>query len=1462
MNFRAMVEHVELSDHFSNKNEAMDFDLHGANDDDESLVVLIQKMQAAVQGALPSFGSSIKDSHLEKPSGSVVGDVPFGVRSPSRCIRATMCRSIYRDDVIKVTLLRTSGASQFQFKVNSGSADDRFMGPTSFSLELPPVIFWVNFGLISMITDLLKEIGTSFEMTSSADGFASEAFDDKHRPSSLGDVAESHVPTLSPKESLMGKIFLPNARMILCFPFEKDRDFRRYYSCDQFIALDFSSPSTLGEENVQATNPSPAGGSKKRYSSGKSSSLHLSVGNLDMYLITSASKENVEGNPFSMRELNFFAQKVLSVTDGRGRPSVISMLWQEGPLTGPWIAQRAKLLATSQDARSRNKFMAKGNEFASVTTVKDLEDSNCHTRQEMVLSSAFSLHVHLSPVVVNLGTSQYQNLHCLLHQMIDWLSCIASDPVGNVEEACGSQTSVLVECDSVEIAISLEAVESIRGSIQNELPGSWHRLKLEIQKFELLSVSNVGGLRSSNFLWVAHGEGNMWGCISGVPNEELLLISCSNSTIGRGDGEGSNVLASRFSGSDIVHFWDPECCQSYTSVIVRCGTIVAVGGRLDWFDTISFFFCLPSPEMEQASDHSLQKSYSERSVPCESSFVLNLADIALSYEPYVRNLVASEGFDSDSGSANIKEENGEQKVACLLAASSLKLRNIMAADSISRDYKIRMQDLGLLLCEVSEAKNVGGTYSVEALRKLGYVKVAQEAHFETLLRANCENGHLWEVECSESHIVVDTCHDTTSGLIRLAAQLQQLFTPDVEESIVHLQTRWNNVQQAHESDESRIFNSGSAPSIPGLRTSSIDTISKPGVVNLMDEICDDAFHLDGPLDGQSDTCESQLHISLNDAFLVEACNLSVRDAENFSCNLSLKGSVPVIGLENNDTSNSQSNFPDFIEGYFLSDLCSLPDLSLNNQPTDEVFKCKSSNVKNEEVPRGNNGWYGDSLFRILDDHVSKVSERTGPQQCVEGVASSCRTGLHEDGEIKGRVLFKNTSVIWRMHAGSDWNNSKKSVEHSAITQGRDTDVCLELALSGMKFRYDVYPDGGICVSRLSLSIQDFHLSDNSIDAPWKLVLGYYHSKDHPRESSSKAFKLDLEAVRPDPLTPLEEYRLRVAFVPMRLHLHQCQLDFLISFFGGKSLSVDQCPSFPQDLGESGMLLKRSIKVGGHIVTEEALLPYFQKFDMWPVLVRVDYSPRHVDLAALRGGKYVELVNLVPWKGVELQLKHVQAVGVYGWSCICETIIGDWLEDISQNQIHKLLKGLPPIRSLVAVGSGAAKLVSLPVKSYRKDKKLLKGMQRGTIAFLRSISLEAIGLGVHLAAGAHDILLQAEYILTSIPPSVPWPAHSGVNSNFRSNQPKDARQGIQQAYESISDGLGKSASALVRTPLKRYQRGAGVGSALASAVQAAPAAAVAPASAAARALHYALLGVRNSLDPERKKESMDKYLGTT
>ncbi|KAK3024510.1 hypothetical protein RJ639_043702, partial [Escallonia herrerae] len=1410
MNFEAKVEHIELADHFSIENDVVTVGLHGGTEDIKSKVASIRRMQAAVQDALPPTCSTVKNVDIGGLEQSASADVSCNLPSTDRCTSTRLFKGIYSDDVVKVTLLRTSGSSQCQLTLCSTPSSDSFTGPVSFSLKLPPFVFWLNFHLMGMVLDLLKILGISSETRNVS---ASESFDSKYRPSHQGDLCKSscsRVTSLSPNESLRGNIFLPNARIIFCFPFGKDGDHRDYSSWDQFLALDFSLPLNLSEEKDQAKDPTTVASSKKRHTLATSHSLHLNVGNLEIYLISSASTDNVDSSSCAAQKLTFIAQTILSVNDGRGCLSVISMLWQEGPVTGPWIAKKAKLLATSQDSSTENKWVGKGYEFASVNTVEDVEDFNTCTRQEMILSSAFFMHAHLSPVTVKLNSFNYKNLHCLLHQLADCLSCLASDPVSIKEETSVSQTSILVDCDSVEISVVLEAAESIKGSIQSELPGSWNSLKLKIQKFELLSVSNIGGILGANFLWVAHGEGILWGSITGVPDEEFLLISCKNSTRGRGDGEGSNVLSSRSSGSDIIYLWDPDNFFSHTSIIVRCGTIVAIGGRMDWLDTISSFFSLPSPELEQAGSSCSYKGDPEEKLPCGSSFVLSLMDIGLSYEPYFHRLEVGEGFDSGASSAHSSLKMEEEYVGSLLAACSLKVSNTTMAGSVEREYKIRMQDVGLLLCAVSGPNNAGLIYSAEHLRKMGYVKVAQEAHVEAIVKTDCLNGHLWEVECSESHIVFDTCHDTASGLLRLATQLQQLFAPDIEESVVHFQTRWNNVQQAHENDGKKISDGDPGPSTSQVHTSSVDTKNKPALVNLMDEIREDAFLLDGNWDGQSDFCEPKLHTSFDSNPFGEERKFSARDPECFSRNLSFTGSMPSIGLENSHLSFSQTSFPEFIEEYFLSDLSSLTDFSLNNQ---------SSN-KNGEVQRGKSGWYRDFSLRILENHVSDVTEQD------VGGARRDRTRSDECKKVKGRVLLKNINVIWRLYAGSDWHNQNNG---QSSVGGRDTTVCLELALSGIDFRYHVYPDGEICASRISLCVKDFCLNDCSNDAPWKLVLGYYQSKDHPRESSSKALKLDLEAVRPHPLTPLEEYRLHIALLPMCLHLHQCQLDFLINFFGGKCSSAELSSSYSRDSGESRVLPKKSTN---------------PKFDLWPVVVRVDYSPCRVDLAALRGGKYVELVNLVPWKGVELQLKHVQAVGVYGWSCVCETIIGEWLEDISQNQIHKLLKGLPPIRSLVSVGSGAAKLVSLPVKNYRKDQRLLKGMQRGTIAFLRSISLEAIGLGVHLAAGAHDILLQAEYILTSIPPSVPWPVQSRMNTNVRSNQPTGARQGMQQAYESISDGLGKSAAALVQNPLKRYQRGVGVGSALATAVQAAPVAVITPASAAARAAHCVLLGVRN------------------
>ncbi|XP_065870946.1 autophagy-related protein 2 isoform X2 [Euphorbia lathyris] len=1346
MRFEGEVKHIEVADYSFMVNDVMNLCPGSGSRGSTCQTLSIQHLQDEVQGALPPFASFVEDPYSDKLNAQNASDAFFR-------------------NMTKMKLLSTSGVTRCEFAINSDSIN--LKGAKSFSLQLPHFIFWVNLWSINTLLDLLKDMGKYVEMNSERGELS--PVNQKHGLSA-GDLKKGSSSTAN----LKGCILIPSARMIMCFSVGTDKDTGNCFSWNQFIAIDLSSQSTLEKGKFQNSGSLSDVNCGRRYTSKATCSLHLNTGDLKAYLVNQTCKSDAEINSCGLRIQKFFAEQILSVSSRADYPSSVSLLWQEGSVTGPWIFERAKSLATSEESRSKKKSCVKGYEFASVTSVKDMGMRTSQIREEMILSSVFCLHIRLFSVTLDLCSTQYHNLLNLLEQTMNGLSGAAGS-TANVDDAFSvSQTSILMECESVEILIRPDMKEDIKSSLQYELPGSWNCMKLKVQKLDMLTVSNIGGIGGANFFWLAHGQGKLWGSITGAPGKEFLLISCSNSTRKRGDGGGSNVLSSRFAGSDIVHLSDPKNLHEYMCITIRCGTIVAPGGRLDWLDAISSFFSRSSHEVKKVDDDKLPKG-DLKGAPCGSTFILKLVDIGLSYEPHLKNSMLKD-VNPESSSSSFKDEAGEPYVYCLLAASSLTFLN--TTEESADSYKISVQDIGFLLCAASE--NLGGTYSAEYLHKMGYVKVAREALLEAILRTNCKNGLSWELECSESHIYLETCHDTTSGLMRLGAQLQQLFAPDLEESIVHLQTRWKNVHQAQQGNE--LNGEGglySSSSISEKHASIINSSDKHGIVGLMDEICEDAFCLDGSPDRQFDSDESRASVSFEESLLGEVYGLNI--GTPVSDDLSHDISVPLIGLESSQTSYLQSGtLPELIEGYCLSELRPLSELSMGRQSVPQNLKFQSKIFGDGDLGRGNSGWYKDASVSIVENHIPESSGGASLNQILEDELPSF-DGLGPDdlGKPTGRALLKNINVTWRMFAGSDWHAQGKNKEPSRGIHGRDTTAYLELVLSGIQFQYNFFPVDGVCASKLSFSVKDFYLYDRSKSAPWKRVLGYYCSKDHPRESSSKALKLELETVRPNPVTPLEEYRLRVALLPMLLQLHQSQLDFLISFFGTKSLSTDQSSDHNQNsYGAKSSLVNN---LAGENIADEALLPYFQMFDVSPIVIRIDYSPRHVDLAALGGGKYVELVNVVPWKGVELQLKHVHAVGVYGWGTVCETIVGEWLEDISQNQIHKVLQGLPTIRSLVAVGSSAAKLISLPVESYRKDQRVLRGMQRGTIAFLRSISLEAVGLGVHLAAGAHDILVQAECILTRIPRPVTRPAKGNTKRNVRCNQPKNAQQGIQQNH---------------------------------------------------------------------------------
>lgn len=364
----------------------------------------------------------------------------------------------------------------------------------------------------------------------------------------------------------------------------------------------------------------------------------------------------------------------------------------------------------------------------------------------------------------------------------------------------------------------------------------------------------------------------------------------------------------------------------------------------------------------------------------------------------------------------------------------------------------------MLICSLPKSGLVKRTYSVEHLSKTGYVKVAQEANIEVIFRTNCENGHAWELECTESHIMLNMCHDTTFGLIQLAAQLQSLFAPDIQDYVVHLENRWNHVQQVHDISDDIMVGSEFSPSSSHSEATSHDRKSKIG--NLMDEICEDVFQLDGNSDGLAKIFESHLCPLVNNTSLVAG-----------------------------EASSSEENNPEFIEEYFLSDLRPLSGIGFKSQSS-----CKTGAVEEDRI--GNGGWYASTPLKILENHASDVEQTNVHNKSVEFEASTSDSEHVELGKAEGCILLKNMNVSWRMFGGSDWSNLKNTSQTSVMTSQRDVTTYLELVLSGIGCEYVVYPDGEISASRLSLAIQDFSLYDRSDDAPWKLVLLNYLNFTH------------------------------------------------------------------------------------------------------------------------------------------------------------------------------------------------------------------------------------------------------------------------------------------------------------------------------------------------------------------------------
>lgn len=162
----------------------------------------------------------------------------------------------------------------------------------------------------------------------------------------------------------------------------------------------------------------------------------------------------------------------------------------------------------------------------------------------------------------------------------------------------------------------------------------------------------------------------------------------------------------------------------------------------------------------------------------------------------------------------------------------------------------------------------------------------------------------------------------------------------------------------------------------------------------------------------------------------------------------------------------------------------------------------------------------------------------------------------------------------------------------------------------------------------------------------------------------------------------------------------------------------------------------------------------------------------------------------------------------------------WTPDVKATQLVDVISGVAPIRSVVNVGSGVADLVLLPIAQYKKDGRVVRGLQKGTTSFVQSTAIEAIKLGARLATGTQVILEQAEHVIggqfedTITAETVQFPVTDEAQEDAveseelisrYAQQPMNMTEGVKSAVRSLKRNMNSAAQTILAVPMEVYER---------------------------------------------------------
>uniref|UniRef100_A0A8C1GNC8 Autophagy related 2A n=1 Tax=Cyprinus carpio TaxID=7962 RepID=A0A8C1GNC8_CYPCA len=482
---------------------------------------------------------------------------------------------------------------------------------------------------------------------------------------------------------------------------------------------------------------------------------------------------------------------------------------------------------------------------------------------------------------------------------------------------------------------------------------------------------------------------------------------------------------------------------------------------------------------------------------------------------------------------------------------------------------------------------------------------------------------------------------------------------------------------------------------------------------------------------------------------------------------------------------------------------------------------------------------------------------------------------------QNRVVLREVSVVWHLYGGKDFNGkptapgARGSPSRSAGPSrpqnswrwvggsGRQHTLLMEIQLTKVSFQHETYsvvappaagPDaegpglGEQPISRQVFIVQELEVRDRLASSQINKFLYLYTSESMPRRAHSNMLTVKALQVMPESGLGGPECCLRVSLLPLRLNIDQKASD---DTEPGSGLGHDLAASVETTYSEQS-----SSSAGSSSSSDQPI--YFREFRFTSeVPIWLDYHGKHV---VIDQGTFAGiLIGLAQLNCSELKLKRLCCRhGLLGVDKVIQYAVNEWLTDIRKNQLPGILGGVGPMHSVVQLFHGVRDLFWMPIEQYRKDGRIIRGLQRGAASFGTSTASAALELSNRLVQAIQSTAETVYDILSPTPPLTRYITEGRPTPRpRRTPQPADLREGVAKAYDTVREGMIDTAQTLCDVASRGHEQ-KGLPGAVGGVLRQIPPTVVRPLIVASEATSNLLGGMRNQIKPDARKEDYLKW----